>query len=189
MPARIDDLVHEPQCEHNLSQRPEYQKPRRNVGIAEQGTEEAVGIAETEKQSDDRSQSQDPTQHLGQRLPDFLGPEIPHINIVSDDLPQDNGKILPEPSVKRQKPSPGYAQYPVDLRALDLMRPLRDEPLQQQAGRKQKLGYQAYQINPYVFLLQHLLEPLAKPVPQRASSTRCRVRRRHGTGQRPGRIR
>ena len=141
-------LVDEPQRKNQLSARTEQQQPERHFVVLQERTEKERRIVPDGAQGCHGSQQQHDPEEKRQGTPQILGIEIPEIDVVGDELPEDDGEVVAQPTVEEQQPRPGHAAYPVGRRRNDLAGPLRKDPLHENPCREKRLGEKPDGINP-----------------------------------------
>ena len=106
---------------------------------AEKLADESPRLREHVPDGEERRSNQDVADGTRDFLPIVFDVEVPDVNVIGNQLPQDDGKVVAQPPVKEQQVRPQQAQQPEDAGRHHPFRPLGQYPLEQQPSREADL--------------------------------------------------
>ena len=145
---RVEPLVDEAQRENRLPYGAEEQQPEGHLVVLEEVPHEGLGMAgDGHERRHGREEQHSPQQQRNAAV-ESLQIEVPEVDVVGNQLPEDDGEVVAQPSVEEEQPRPGQRTYPVGRGRDDAVRPLREDPLDEDARREEELRQKADGVNP-----------------------------------------
>ena len=75
-------------------------------------------------------------------LPNPFFVEVPQVDVVGDELPEDDGEVVPKPTIDQEEPRADDAEHPIEYGRLHLATLLGDNPLHKYSRRETPLRQQ-----------------------------------------------
>lgn len=148
VPGGIDPLINEAQREDGLPERPEDKQCKRHLLVPEKGIDECARMTGDGNERRNGRSDQHEACQTGNLSVDPLDIQIPEIHVIGDELPEDDGKVLAQPSVEEQQPRTGQRTDPVGRWRDDPVGALGEHPLYHDPRREEELRQEADGINP-----------------------------------------
>lgn len=145
-PVAVVPLVDEAHGENELACRPEDEQPHGHLRIVEEAVDKGAGIAQHGCHCHDGQGEDKGAHHHRQLPPHALDVEVPNVDVVGDELPEDDREVVAQPAVDEEQDAACQAAHPVYHGRHDFLGPLRHDPLHQHAGREEPLCQEAQSI-------------------------------------------
>ena len=121
-------MIYKSEGEHQLTKRAINQQPNGDIVGLEEVLHKDVHIVYQEDSSQHGGKQQYNLQQWVYTLPNTFFVEVPQVDVVGDELPEDDGEVVPKPTIDQEEPRADDAEHPIEYGRLHLATLLGDNP-------------------------------------------------------------
>lgn len=134
--ARVEPLIDETQREDDLSRCAHSDQPHRQVAMCKEVRTRRIPIREQPHHACNRYRDNDPLQRQPKSFPRVVCVEVPDIDIICNQLPDDNREVVAQPAIETEYARRDHTDLPEDRGREHLLGTFAHNPLHEESRRE-----------------------------------------------------